>query len=197
MEVEEMKTLWAEMSAAVEKQKKLTDSIIIKMTQADYRNKITKIQLPEAIGSFICLLWAVFILVNFQKLNTWYLVVCGVVSILIFLVLSVFSFRAIHNLRSVNIAENNYKQSLEAYAKAKLQFVFVQKLNFYLGSLLIVVFLPVAGALFGAKDFFKDSALWFSYIIMFPFFYYFSTWVFKKYIRVTADAENILKEMDN
>ena len=33
MELEEMKTLWGEMSMEIEKQKKLTDSLIIKMTQ--------------------------------------------------------------------------------------------------------------------------------------------------------------------
>ncbi len=40
MEFEEMQSVWQEMSAEIEKQKKITDSIIIKMTKSNYRNKI-------------------------------------------------------------------------------------------------------------------------------------------------------------
>ena len=83
MELEEMKTLWAEMSAAVERQKKITDSIIIKMTRSNYRNKINKIRVPEFIGSFLCMAGAALIVFNFRQLTTWYLAVCGIVACLV------------------------------------------------------------------------------------------------------------------
>ena len=54
MEFEEMKFLWEEMSGKIEQQKKLTDSLIIKMTKSDYKNKLMKIFIPEMIGSLIC-----------------------------------------------------------------------------------------------------------------------------------------------
>jgi hypothetical protein len=47
------------------------------------------------------------------------------------------------------------------------------------------------------KDIFSSGRLWFSYVIASPFFYGVSGWVFKKYIKITADAENILKELEN
>src|SRR5450432_1999534 len=126
MELEEMKTLWGEMSIEIEKQKKLTDALIIKMTQADYRNKISKILIPEAIGALVCFAGVLYILINFQKLNTWYLSVCGVISVLILLLLPILSIKAIYNIRTINISGNNYKQSLLEYSKSKIQFVFVQ-----------------------------------------------------------------------
>ena len=39
MELEEMKVLWQEMSQQVEKQKSLTDKLIIEMTQQKYAQK--------------------------------------------------------------------------------------------------------------------------------------------------------------
>ena len=51
MEFEEMQSVWQEMSAEIEKQKKITDSIIIKMTKSDYRNRLNNIRIPEMVHS--------------------------------------------------------------------------------------------------------------------------------------------------
>src|SRR5450432_1125248 len=98
MQLEEMKSLWSEMSMELEKQKKLTGSLIVKMTQADYRNKINRILIPEAIGSLICFAEILFILIKFQKLDTWYLLVCGVISVLILFLMPVLSIKAIRKI---------------------------------------------------------------------------------------------------
>ena len=67
MEFEEMKSLWEEMSGKIEQQKKLTDSLIIKMTKSDYKNKIMKIFIPELIGALICFANALYILSVFKN----------------------------------------------------------------------------------------------------------------------------------
>lgn len=195
MELEEMKTLWEEMTVEIEKQKKLTASIINKMTQTSYRNKINRILVPETIGSLFCLAEVLYILINIHKLNAWYLLGCGIVSVLILCLMPILSVRATYSIWSLNILENDYKKSLMAYSKAKIQFMFVQKLNFYFGALLIIVLLPVMGKLVGGKDFFSDTRLSFLYAIMFPFFYPMARWVFKKYTKSGNDAENILQEL--
>ncbi len=196
MELEEMKALWQEMSVELEKQKKLTDSLVIKMTKVNYRSKINKILIPETIGVFGCLLAMIYILAGLQKLNTWYLLVCGIVAALILGLLSLLSGRAVYKIGSLHISKNNYKESLLEYSKAKTQLMFVQKLTFYLGSMLMLCTLPVMGMLIGRKDFFKVTRLWYWYAIAFPFFYYFAGWVFKSYRKIASDAENILKELD-
>lgn len=197
MEFEEMKSLWSEMSGKMEQQKKLTDSLIIKMTKVDYRNKIMKIFIPELIGTLVCFAAVLYILISFQKLDKWYLILCGIVSVLILLLLPFFSFNAMHKIRSVNILANNYKQSLLEYSKGKQQFVFVQKLSFYFGAVLLLAVLPVMGQMIAGKDLFIESRLWLWYAIAYPFFYGFSKWVFRKYSKVTVEAENILKELEN
>src|SRR5450631_4237843 len=101
MELEEMKNLWEEMSIGIEKQKRITDSLIVKMTHISYRNKIIKILVPEIIGTFVCFAGAVFILIHFQKLGVWYLLVCGIISVLILFLLPVLSIKSIRKIRSI------------------------------------------------------------------------------------------------
>lgn len=197
MEIDELQIRWEELSVEIKNQKKISDALIIKMTDSNYRNKINRIIIPETMGAFFCLISVLFILINFQKLETWYLLTSGVLSILILLLLPLLSFKAIRSLRSLNISGNNYKQSLLEYSKGKIQFIRVQKASFYLGALLILVILPVMGKLIGGKDLFMNSWLWMSYVIGYPFFYAFSKWVFKNYTKTVGDAENILNELDN
>jgi hypothetical protein len=195
MELEEMKAIWGEMSVEIENQKKLTDSLIIKMTQVNYRSKIGKVTVPETIGSLVCVATALFIFINFQQLGTWYLQVCGVVSAVISLLLAVLSLRAANTLSSINILNNNFKQSLSDYSKGKIQFVFVKKLSFYLGAVLMLTILPVMCKLIDGVDLFKVTRLWLWYAVAFPFFRWFTTWVFKSYKKTIQGAENILKEL--
>src|ERR1700722_9783584 len=115
MELEEMKAQWQQMSAGMEKQKSLTDTLIIKMTRLNYRDKLNKIWIPEAIGALVCFAAILFILTGLQSLNTPYLLVCGIVSAVVLLVLPVLSLRAVHRMRSINVLGNNYRESLAQY----------------------------------------------------------------------------------
>jgi hypothetical protein len=196
MELEEMKTLWGEMSAEIEKQKKLTDSLIIKMTQVNYKNKMNKILIPEVTGSIVCFAGLIFILLNMQKLNNWYLLACGIITVIILLILPVLSIKAIRRMMGVNILNNDLKQSLLEYAKSKKQFVSVQKLSFYLGAILMLTTIPVAARIIGEMDLFIKTRLWLWYAIAFPFFYGITNWIFKSYNKTSKAAENILKELD-
>jgi putative effector of murein hydrolase LrgA (UPF0299 family) len=74
--------------------------------------------------------------------------------------------------------------------------VFAQKVNYLLGAVLMLTILPVTVALIDGKDVFKENWLWFFYAVSFPFYYGFARWVFKKYIKMVADAENMLKELE-
>ncbi|MEO6849273.1 MAG: hypothetical protein ABI203_06930 [Mucilaginibacter sp.] len=197
MELEEMKTRWNEMSAEIEKQKKLTDTLVIKMTQLNYSSKLNKIWIPEAMASFFCIPAALFILVNIRHLNTWYLLICGIISVLVLLISPVLSIRAIRKLRSANISANTFKQSLSEYSKAKIQFVFGQKLSFYLAAILMLTVTPVAVQLIGGNDLFAKINIWLFYAIGSPFVYLFARLTFKSYMKTLADAENILKELEN
>jgi hypothetical protein len=195
MELEEMKVLWEEMSQELGKQKKLTDSLIIKMTEARYRSKISKILIPETLGVLVCLAGMLMIIVNFKILNTWYLLVCGIVTVFILGILSLLSIQVMTKMRAVHISGNNYKESLLTFSTGKMRLVSLQKLSFYLGAVLMLTVLPVMGKLIGGTDLFKATRLWYWYAIGFPFFFYYARWVFKHYRKTSSDAKQILNEL--
>jgi hypothetical protein len=197
MELEEMQTLWGEMSVAVEKQKKLTDSLILKMIRADFKNKLNKILIPEAISTVVAFAAVIYILFNLQKLTTWYLLACGIITVIILIVLPILSIRTIYKMKSVNISGNDLKQSLQQYSKQKLRWVSVQKISFYLGAVLMIATLPAMSQIMSGVDVFTKTKLWLGYAIAFPFYYAFAKWVLKYYTKTTVAAEAILKELED
>lgn len=196
MELEEMKTMWTKMSAEIEKQKKVTDSLIIKMTETNYRTKLGRILAPEIAGAIICFAAMLFIFINIQQLHPGYLLACGICAIVILFLLCWLPLKAIWKIHSISIETKSYKQVLLEYSTSKKRFVFVQKLSFYLSAVLLLVALPVMGMLIAGKDLFKETNFWMFYAVAFPCFYPFSKWVYKSYSNMVADAENILRGLE-
>ena len=139
---------------------------------------------------------ALFALVNFYKLDTWYLALCGIICISFCIILPFLSMRSIGRMKKINISENSYKDSLKQYAREKDNFIKVQKAGYYLGFVFSLAVLPVAGKLMRDKDLLLDSKLWIWYIpIALIFQFLFSKWVWKHYTSVTKSARNLLEEL--
>ena len=197
MNVEELQSIWNEMSAELEKQKRLTHEIIIKMTKERYKGQLQKIAKYEGVGALVCFGAAVFILLNFDKLDTWYLMVCGAFTMMYLLVLPIMVLRSIQNMRRIDISEGNYTDNLQSFTKARDQFLFLQRIGIGLAFLLILTTLPVAGKLMNNKDIFMNSELLIWYMpVMIVFLVVFSRWGYKAYKDITQSAENILREVE-
>jgi len=193
MEFDEMKSLWTELSGQVEIQKKLTNSLIMKMTQTQFKKKIRNIFIPEAIGTVICFAEAILILMNYQKLDTWYFLAGGIISVVILILLPILSLRSISKMQSINIASNNYKQTLIDYTKSKKQFFKVQRLSYYLGFILLVVLVPVLAKLFDGNDVLSKSKIWIWTVpVGMVILVFFARWVYRYYKKNTLDAEQLL-----
>lgn len=196
MEIEEMKGLWNSMSEELDRQKLLTDKMILEMTQQKYRDKLKGISLPETVGAIVCFAMAAYALVNFGKLDTWYLALCGAISISFCLILPILSMRSIFRMRKIDITGSSYKEALEQYAREKDTFIKVQKAGFYLGFIFSLAVLPVAGKLMKDKDLLLDSKIWIWYIpLALAFHFLFSKWVWKHYASVTRGAKTLLEEI--
>jgi len=198
MELEEMKIAWLEMSDQLEKQKVLTDKLIIDMTQERYKNKFAKISFYETIGAIICFVVALAIIINFRKLDTWYLIVCGIGSILYFLTLPTFVLRSIHRIKTLNLVKNSYKQILIDFTKRKKHMLFVQQLGISLNFILMIIFLPVAGKILSDKDIFITSNdIWYWYIpVMAIVLFFASRWGYRCYKSISNSAEATLTELE-
>jgi len=195
MEFEELKSQWSEMSANVDNQKKLTDKKISTMIEMSYRDKIRKIKIWEVTGAIFCCVALIFILNGMNKLEPWYLMICGIVSVMMLILMPALSLSTLFKISFANISTNNYRQVLFDYNTRKINFINVQKLSICLGALLFVTILPVMGKLVSGKDLFKSATIWYIYSVGFPCLYYFATWVFKKYNSSLNKAEEILHDL--
>ena len=198
MKIEELQGIWTELSAELEKQKKLTHEIIIKMTRERYRNKLQKIAIYEGIGAIICFAAALFLLVNFGKLDSWYLMLCGLFTICYLLVLPILVFRSIRQMSRIDIAKGHYTDNLLAFSKARSQFLFLQRIGIGLAFVLMVTALPVASKIMKDRDLFAATATWYWYIpIMLIFLVFFSRWGYRSYRSITLSAENLIRDLEN
>ncbi len=197
MELEEMKTLWGNMSQELNRQKLLTDKMVVEMTQKKYKDKLRGISLPEAAGTIICFAMALFTLLNFGKLDTWYLILCGTISISFCVILPILSMRSIGRMKKIDVSGNSYRESLKQYAHEKSQFIKVQKTAYYLGFVFVLAVLPVMGKIMRDKDFLLDSKLWIWYVPLAIIFHFlFSKWVYKHYTSVTKGARKLLDDLN-
>ncbi len=200
MELEEMQAVWSQMSDQIEKQKKITDKMIMMMTQEQYRKKLNKIAYPEIIGAVICYSVAIIILFNLEKLDNWYTLLSGLISVVTLLILPILSLKWISKMRNINISGNSYKETLIEYTKGKKRFKKTMKLGYYLGFVLMFMIIPVSSKLINGKDFFAETKSIWPMVISIPlaivFFFIFTRWVYKSYITSMNSAEVLIKELE-
>jgi hypothetical protein len=199
MELEEMQATWSQMSNQLDNQKKLTDKLIMEMTKERYKNKIGILSKYEGIGAIICFIMAILLISRFSVLNTWYLLASGIFTVCYLIVLPVIVLLSIRSMKSIDLTNNNYKQTIIAFAEKKRHFLLTQKVGIYLNFILMVVSLPVIVKVFKGKDIFITNInLIYWYIpIMAVFLILFSIWGYGKYKKVTSSASHILEEFED
>ncbi|RFN58186.1 hypothetical protein [Marixanthomonas ophiurae] len=199
MELEEMQTVWSQMSGQLEQQKKLTDKIIIEMTQQKFKNRFSTLSFYEVLGAFICFAAAVVIVLNLDKMNTWYLMGCSILSIIFFLVLPIISLRSLYGMKHLNLTTNNYKETLVEFTKKKKRMLLIQRSGAALSALLMWLVVPVFMMAFNNKDFFqteKSTGLLIFYAATTIGIIIFARWGYGCYKSITARAEADLKELE-
>jgi hypothetical protein len=197
MELQELQTLWSEMSQELEQQKKLTNELIMKMTQERYSNKFQKISMYETIGAVICFISALFILLKFTVLDTWYLQLCGAFTVLFLILLPILTLGSLNRIKRINLAENSFKDTIVQFTKAKKQLLLLQRIGIYLSFLLMFTILPVASKIGKGKDLFLETNIWYVYLpVMAIFLFFFARWGYGCYKNITSSAENILGELE-
>lgn len=199
MEIEEMQILWSEMSDQLEQQKKLTNEIIMNMTQEKYSNRFKSISTYETIGAVICFVIALQIIFNFSKLDTWYLMACGIFTLAFLLVMPVLVLRALIKIKRLNIVNKSYKDTLVSYTKSKTNLLQLQKFGIMASFILMFTVAAVFSKIFSNKDFFAvERDIWsnVSIAIALLFVVLVSNWGYGHYKKVANSAEAVIKELE-
>jgi len=199
MQLEEMKNLWDEMSLKIDSQQKLTNKLIMEMTQQKFRNRFNTLSLYETSGAVICFLAATFILLNLDKMDTWYLMLCGILSLLILIILPILSLRALFGLKKLNLSKNNYKETLLEFSRRKKNMMLIQQFSVGISIVIMWMVAPVFSMIVNGKDFFMQehsTGLLLFYAATTIGMIFFARWGYGCYKRITASAEKDLKELE-
>lgn len=196
MELDDLKNDWVSATNQVNKQNTLSPKIITDMTKNKYYSKIKRIKYPELIGGFVCILGLLFIVVNFNKLDTLFLQSIGVLAILILMIMPILSFLSLTKLNSPEKLDRPYVEIIKQFAIQKLQFLKYQKINAFLSYLLLVTIIIILPKFFYGKDITFYKTFWtFAFSIGYIFLIFFSRWVKKFYSNSLRQAEELLDEI--
>ncbi|MEX0289613.1 MAG: hypothetical protein AB3N14_10935 [Flavobacteriaceae bacterium] len=199
MDLEEIKAVWSEMSDQLEQQKKLTNEIILKMTQERYSNKFQKVTIFESLGAIVCFIAALFLIINFDKLDTWYLAVCGGITLVFMLVLPVLVLRSLSQIKNLNITQSSYKDTVVKYEKVKRNLLMQQQFGIYGSFVIFFTSLAIFSKIFSGEDIFvqqQDTGVYIFTVAMGILLFFFARWGYKCYKSITSSAESILRELE-
>ncbi|GEQ86707.1 hypothetical protein ULMS_22150 [Patiriisocius marinistellae] len=198
MEIEELKSNWEAMSKRVEHLEILNKKNIMEITKQRYKNKFNHIFKYEFIGSVVCYIAAIVIMLNFNKLSTPLLITCGIFVCLFLIVVPFLTIRNLNKIKTIRVGESDYKTTLKRFEKAKRLMLKTQQLAIPAGIIGFLASLPVFNALIGNKDFIEnfDTSRIISFTIALIFMFLFSRWGYKKYEQIADSAGNILKDLE-
>ncbi|MFK7813750.1 MAG: hypothetical protein AB8B59_14745 [Maribacter sp.] len=199
MEIEEMKALWSDMSDQLEEQKKLTNEIIMNMTQERYSNKFRTISTYETLGAVICFAMAMYILINFGALDTWYQITSGVFTIVFLFIQPILVLRALSKIKRLNILDKNYKETLVSFTKAKTDLLKLQQFGIAASFIFMITILAVFPKILKNKDFFMmEHSIWLyiHLVCTLVLAVFVCRWGYGHYKRITNSAEEVLKGLE-
>ena len=199
MELEEIQETWSKLTTELEQQKKLTNQIIMEMTQQRYSNKFKTISMYETLGAFICFAAGLYILFNITKLDTWYLLVCGIFTVAFLLIMPVLVLLSLRKIKNINILQNSYRETFVSYTKAKRNLLLLQQLGIYASLVLMFSTAAVFSKIGSNFDFFtmeRDGWMYGSMVLATVVVVLFARWGYSCYKNITQSAEDIIKELE-
>lgn len=197
MELEEMKSLWSDLSVQVEKQDKIQKELLMEITKQKFRNRLNSVRIPEVLGSLVCIGYAMYFLSRFGDFELWYNQVFALVTIFIMIVLPTLSLSAIKGMRNLRIDSESPAAMLEKFTKNKIRFWKVQRYGMIFGGIVMITILPPMAELSGSDEMISNPTFWMIYIPAgFLFMYLFSRYALKKYKGVIDSSEKMLQEVE-
>lgn len=198
MELDEMKSLWADLSLQVEKQDKIQKELLMEITRQKFRTRLNSIRIPEVLGSLVCVGYAMYLLSHFPDFELWYNQIFALVTVFIMIALPVASLAAIKGMRNLPIGSETPAEILDKFTKNKIRFWNVQRYGVIsVGVLMITLFPPLAELNGSSQEKILNPLFWIVYIpVGLAFNYFFSRWALKKYKRVIDSSEKMLRGIE-
>lgn len=199
MELKELKSLWDEMSKRIEKIEITNKEMIMEITQVKYRNKFKTITKYESFGAVVCYIIALFLMLNFYKLNTWYLMLMGLVAMLFLTIIPYLTLNYLRKLSNLDLANQNYKEVLVEYKKLKNKLLYIQKFGPMASVFMIFISIPIADKILNNEDIFSkgvDTRTILILVFCTLLVVVVAQWGYGWYQKITKSAENLISDLD-
>ncbi|MDX5338794.1 MAG: hypothetical protein LPK25_07195 [Cyclobacteriaceae bacterium] len=196
MELEEMKSLWADLSQKVEQQEKIKKEQLMKMTKKNYMNKLGGIYLPEILGAVICFAYAGFFVFQIGNLEFPGNQALAIFNTVLMVLLPVLSLTGLYRLGTLDMSSGKPAEILEKFTKSRMYFWKVQRVAMLLSGLFAISILPPLAELLGKINLLSSRQFWMVYVPVGIILVYIFSWVtMKKYRKALANSEQVLRDL--
>lgn len=194
MELEEMKSLWEDLSGKVENQEKIKKEELMKMTKKNYQNRLFSIYFPEILGSVVCFGYAGYFIFQIGKLELPINQVLAVFNTVMMITLPTISLWTLARLNSLKITDESPSLLVEKFKKEKTFFWKFQQFNLMLSGLFVVSILPPLAELLGKKDLILEPIFWMVYVPLgLLSVYIFGRITIRKYYKSLQEAQQLIE----
>lgn len=197
MDLDEMKAVWSDMSDQLDKQKKLNQDIILKMTQEKSSSRLGRIIRMETFGLALSIAMLVYLVWNFYRLEDWLSITGGIGLLGIILMGIVYGITIIRKAKSIDVMTSSYSEVIENFDQFRALLSKYKKLSFRIAVISPVLVLPVSYVLLLDKNILDDLegaglSLLMSAILVPLVLYAF----IKYYSRNVSQVKQALKDID-
>ena len=200
MDLESMKETWLKMSEELEKQKKLTNEIILKMAHERSSSRLNRIIYMELIGCGIALLVLIYILFNFHRLDNWLTISGGVGTAVIMIAAVIMSVNIMRKAKKINILKTTYGKVISDFNDLTKTLGIYKRASIGLNIIMPFLLMPPMAQLLAGKDLLTDleefkETLIMTFILIPPMLYFIIRYYTRSMSKV-RQAINELKEDD-
>jgi hypothetical protein len=194
MELDDLKNTWNDANS--QEQPGFTTKMIDLVTQKNYATRVHRIIYPEVIGALVCLFAALYIVLNFFRLDTTFLIAVGAFSIVLLCAIAAIGVLSLTRIYKKPDLNKTYAESLKELAVQTLQFHKLQKVNVSMCYLLLVCVVVLLSKIVNGVDLSTNKYYWtFSFTIGYIFLMFYSRWVSRHYQKSLQQAKDLLQEL--
>ena len=197
MELEKMKSLWDDMN---ENNAKMNNPLYLNnkdMSQLKYNEESKIFKTAEITGLIIAYIFAGIILYNFNLLDKWYLIICGIILVSYLLLMPLYTLAGIRRMKKVDLVKLNYKEVLEHFYSVKSRLKQAEKISLWASPLLFISASAIITKIFLHTDLFTyQFKLPILILILLSFVgaFLFNIWVFRKRDFQLQSVKQLLEE---
>lgn len=156
MDFDSMKETWLKMSEDLEKQKKLTSEIILKMAHEKSSSRLNRIIRLELFGCAVAVGMLVYIFINFARLDNWLTITGGFGTTAILIAALLMSANIIKKARKIDVLKTTYSDIISDFQDLTKTLGLYKRISIALNVVMPFLLLPLFAKLIADKDLLTD-----------------------------------------